>query len=445
MSRFHKRHKTLILAALILLMGITFTGEPIHKVFAVTENTYQNLKIFTHVLDVIQENYVEEVDPKSLIYGAIKGMLETLDPHSSFMPPEMYKELQVETRGTFGGLGIEITIQEGVLTVISPIEDTPAAKAGIEAGDQIIKIEGEPTKSISLLDAVKKMRGPKGSKVTISIRRKGEPELLDFTITRDIIQVKSVRFKMLDEDIGYIRLISFQERTINDLRNAMDEMIQQANGKLGGLILDVRNNPGGLLDQAVEVSDAFLESGLIVYTDGRIPNQKMRFSAEEKNTYSGFPMVVMVNNGSASASEIVAGALKDHRRAVILGTKTFGKGSVQTIIPLEDGSGLRLTTSRYYTPNGTSIQAVGISPDIVVEQTGEDVKSAALPKKQPLMREQDLERHLEPTETVPQEPQDVEKEPQPQAEPEKRTEPKDAQLERALQILKSWRIFAAKP
>jgi carboxyl-terminal processing protease len=437
MSRFHKMYKIMIPVTLVLIMGVAFLGQPIHKVFAVTESTYKNLKIFTHVLDVIQENYVEEVDPQKLLYGAIKGMLETLDPHSSFMPPEMYKELQVETRGTFGGLGIEITIQEGILTVISPIEDTPAARAGIKAGDQIIKIEKELTKNMSLLDAVKKMRGPKGTTVNLSIRRKGVPDLLEFSITRDIIQVKSIRSKMLDKNVGYVRAVSFQERTINDLRKAMDELIGQANGKLAGLILDLRNNPGGLLDQAVEVADAFLESGIIVYTDGRIESQKMKFYAEKKNTYSGFPMVVLVNNGSASASEIVAGALQDHHRAVILGTKTFGKGSVQTIIPLEDGSGLRLTTSRYYTPNGKSIQTVGITPDIIVEQSEEGEKSPVPPSKPPLLREKDLERHLEPTDIPSEKPQETEKEQKPEA--------KDIQLERALQLLKSWRIFAATP
>ncbi|MBW2305589.1 MAG: S41 family peptidase [Deltaproteobacteria bacterium] len=434
MSRLHKRHKIILLTALVLAMGIAFLGEPIHKVFAVTENTYRNLKIFTHVLDVVQENYVEEVEPKTLLYGAIKGMLETLDPHSTFMPPEIYKELQVETRGSFGGLGIEITIRDGVLTVISPIEDTPAARAGVKSGDQIMKIDGESTKNMSLMDSVKKMRGPKGAKITISIRRKGVPELLDFTITRDIIQIKSVRFRMLDKGIGYIRLTSFQEKTAADLRNAMDELIRQAEGKMGGLILDVRNNPGGLLDQAVEVADAFIESGLVVYTDGRIPSQKMKFKATKKNTYTGFPLVVIVNNGSASASEIVAGALQDHHRAVILGTKTFGKGSVQTIIPLEDGSGLRLTTSRYFTPNGKSIQAVGIKPDIVVEQI-ERQEESAVPSKTPhLVRERDLERHLEPQESEPEVPKDMEKEQKPEIQ--------DAQLERALEMLKSWRIFA---
>ncbi len=434
MSRLHKVYKVILLAALVLAMVMVFLSEPIHKVFAVTENTYQNLKIFTHVLDVIQENYVEEVDPKTLLYGAIRGMLETLDPHSSFMPPEMFKELQVETRGSFGGLGIEITIRDGVLTVISPIEDTPAAKAGIKAGDQIIKIDGEPSKNMSLMDSVKKMRGPKGTKITISVRREGDPELLEFTITRDIIRIKSVRFRMLDKDVGYIRLTSFQEKTVKDLRKAMDDLIQQAGGKLSGLVLDLRNNPGGLLDQAVEVADTFLESGLVVYTDGRIPNQKMKFKADKKNTYTGFPMVVIVNNGSASASEIVAGALQDHHRAVILGTKTFGKGSVQTIIPLEDGSGLRLTTSRYFTPKGKSIQAVGITPDIVVEQSEKQEEKAAPPHKPPLVREKDLERHLGPPEGKPEKPKDTEKKKEPEI--------KDVQLERALELLKSWRIFA---
>ncbi|WP_237560711.1 S41 family peptidase [Geobacter anodireducens] len=331
-------------------------------------NDYESIELFTDVLAIVKKSYVEEVDTKKLIYGAINGMLASLDPHSSFMPPDMYKEMKIDTKGSFGGLGIEITIKDGLLTVISPIEDTPAFRAGIKAGDQILKIEDRFTKDMTIMDAVKRMRGPKGTKVTLTIMREGFDKPKEFTLVRDTIQVKSVRFRSMDQGYGYIRIAQFQEKTDDDLVKALKALKEENGGELRGLVLDLRNDPGGLLDQAVKVADHFIEDGLIVYTEGRERESRMQFSARKLGTEPNYPMVVLINSGSASASEIVAGALQDHKRAVVMGTQSFGKGSVQTIIPLSDESGLRLTTARYFTPGGRSIQAKGITPDIVVER-----------------------------------------------------------------------------
>ena len=356
------------------------------------QSPYEYIKLFTDTLNLVQKNYVEEVEVKKLVYGSIKGMLADLDPHSSFMPPEMFKEMQVETSGSFGGLGIEITIRDGVLTVVSPIEDTPAFRAGIEAGDRIIKINGELSKDMTLMEAVKKMRGPKDTEITISIMRKGAQALQDVTIIRDIIKVVSVKSRMLSDDIAYVRLTQFQSRTYADLNRKLKELREKNDFK--GLILDMRNNPGGLLQQAVKVSDYFLKSGLIVYTDGRISQQNMRYQAYDDGCEGDFPIVVLVNGGSASASEIVAGALQDHKRGLVMGTQTFGKGSVQTIIPLDDGSAVRLTTSLYYTPSGRSIQAKGIEPDIVVE-AGTVVEREDRKGFMHNLKEKDLKGHFE--------------------------------------------------
>jgi carboxyl-terminal processing protease len=354
--------KGVIFAGTLVLL--VFTGGVQHGTTAI-EETYEKLKIFTEILSLVQSNYVDDVNSKELIYGAIKGMLESLDPHSAFMPPEAFQEMQVETHGSFGGLGIEITVKDRALTVVAPIEGTPADRAGIQPGDRIVKIEGQVTKDMTLMDAVRKLRGPKGSKVTVSILREGSPEPMDVTLVREVIEVKSIRSKELGDGIYYIRITSFQERTAKDLEAAL-ERANKANTT--ALVLDLRNDPGGLLNQAVAVSDMFLDKGqLIVYTQGRIKNQDLRFTAEHSNGLPKLPMVVLVNGGSASASEIVAGALQDWKRAVILGTKTFGKGSVQTVVPLSDGSGLRLTTAKYFTPRGRSIHGTGIMPDIVVE------------------------------------------------------------------------------
>ena len=357
--------KVVMISALLLVLTLSLGGGVASKGND-TAATYENLRLFTEVLSIVQSQYVDEVPPKDLIYNAIKGTLRGLDPHSSFLDPEMYKEMQVETSGSFGGLGIEITLRDDVLTVVAPIEGTPAYRAGIQPGDRILKIEGLSTKDMQLADAVKRMRGKPGSKITITIVREGWTEAKDFVITREQIRVQSVKNNQLEPGIEYIRLRQFQEQTANDLDTALEKYTKD--GKIQGLVLDLRNNPGGLLTSAVEVTEKFLEPGkLVVYTEGRVRNQNMRFSSNAKHAYTEFPIVILVNQGSASASEIVAGALQDWGRAVVLGTQSFGKGSVQTIIPLSDGSGLRLTTAKYFTPKGRSIHGKGITPDIVVE------------------------------------------------------------------------------
>ena len=418
----------------VFLVGVLIGSAHSQKVSAVSNSTYEDLKVFTEVLGLIQKDYVEETNSKDLINGAIKGMLETLYPHSAFMPPTMYKEMQEETKGRFEGLGIEITVKDSVLTVVSPIEGTPAYKAGILAGDQIVKIDGEPTKNFTLMDSVKRLRGPRGTKVTISILREGFTKPKDFTLVREVIPVRSVRHELLDKNYGYIRLSQFQEKTDDEFEKAIKALQEESKGTLRGLILDLRNNPGGLLDQAVKISDRFIESGLIVSVEGRKEDQKMKFYAHPDGKLAHYPLIVLVNGGSASGAEIVAGAIQDQGRGIIVGTQTFGKGSVQTIIPLKDGSGLRLTTARYYTPNGRSIQAKGIVPDIIVKPSGpEEEKEALIPK---FPAEKDLERHLT----------DVEKGVSKEKEKSKKEEvkekkPVDNQLERALELLKSWEIF----
>ncbi len=398
-------------------------------------NDYESIELFTDVLSMVKKSYVEEVDTKKLIYGAINGMLASLDPHSSFMPPEMFKEMKIETKGSFGGVGIEITVKDGLLMVISPIEDTPAFRAGIKAGDHILKIDDKYTKDMSVVEAVKRMRGPKGTKVVLTILREGFDKPKEFPLMRDIIQVKSVKYKTLDNGYGYVRISQFQEKTDDDLTKALKSLKDENGENLRGLVLDLRNDPGGLLDQAVRVSEHFVDEGkLIVYTEGREKESKMRFTSRATAKEPRYPVVVLINSGSASASEIVAGALQDHKRAVIMGTQSFGKGSVQTIIPLSDNSGLRLTTARYYTPSGRSIQAKGITPDIQVEQ-----KELAAPEKKELMhiREKDLENHFESEEG---------KEPAEQKAklPAYKTDEQikgDYQLLRALDLLKGWGIL----
>ncbi|MBM4273889.1 MAG: S41 family peptidase [Deltaproteobacteria bacterium] len=334
-----------------------------------TPTTDAKLRVFAQALALVEEQYAEPKPVKDLVYGAIQGVVSTLDPHSSFMNPEDFRELQIETKGKFSGIGIEITMKDRILTVVSPIEGTPAYQAGLMAGDQIVKINGQTTKNMSLTEAVKMIRGPKNSKVTLTINREGFTQPRDFSIVREIIPIRSIKARILDGGIGYIRLSTFQDQTDSDLR-AMLKKMQQRLSPFKGLVLDLRNDPGGLLDQAVRVADEFLSSGLIVYTEGRNPQQSMRFYARagHKLESASVPLVVLINEGSASASEIVAGALKDQKRAVIMGTKSFGKGSVQTIIPLEDGSALRLTTALYYTPSGQVINEKGIIPDILVEE-----------------------------------------------------------------------------
>jgi carboxyl-terminal processing protease len=373
--------KALVIGSLLVVFTLSLGGSAASK-SATGGATYEQLRLFTEVLSIVQNQYVDEVPPKELIYSAIKGTLRGLDPHSSFLDPESYREMQVETSGSFGGLGIEITLKDDVLTVVAPIEGTPAYRAGLHTGDRIIKIDGLVTKDMSLPDAVKRMRGKPGTKVTISVVREGWTEPKDFDITREQIRVQSVRTHDLGNGVAYIRLRQFQEQTPSDLDNALDKF---AKNGMKSLILDLRNNPGGLLTAAVEVSEKFVEDGkLVVYTEGRVRNQNMRFSAHAKKSFSSMPMVILVNQGSASASEIVAGALQDWGRAMVVGTQTFGKGSVQTIIPLSDGSGLRLTTAKYFTPKGRSIHGKGITPDIVVELPKDDAKRDRIPAADPL-------------------------------------------------------------
>ena len=444
MRNVGKHIMPVVLLFLGVALGFFLAGHWVPNVSAVPRQDYESLEAFTNILSIVKKNYVEEVDTKNLVNGAINGMLNSLDPHSAYLTPELYKDLQMDTQGRFGGLGIEITVKGGVLTVVSPIEDTPAFKAGIKPGDMIFKIEDEFTKDMTLVDAVKKMRGPKGTKINLSIKRDGVPELIDFTLVRDTIRVQSVRSRVLESGYGYVRLAQFQERSDRDVQKALEKLAAEKGG-LKGLVLDLRNNPGGLLTQAVRVADLFLDSGLIVYTEGRIEAQRQKYYAQKDGSWMDFPLVVLVNGGSASASEIVAGALQDHKRAVVLGTKTFGKGSVQTILPLDDNSALRLTTARYFTPSGRSIQATGIVPDIVVDATPQQ-EGKPDEKRRPTLREENLPGHLPSPQPAPSQQQD-----QGEKEKEKLVPPSgptgdesidnDTQLKRALDLLKSWDVF----
>lgn len=359
----------------VALVGGVLIGKGVERTGHATE-TYEELKVFTEVLSQVQKHYVEEAKVKDLVQGAIRGMLSTLDPHSAYMTPDMYKEMQVETKGEFGGVGIQIGVKDNRLTVIAPIEGTPAFRAGIKAGDFITKVNNETTKDLTLMDAVQKMRGPKGSKVNLTIQRDGVADPMNFELVRDTIKIESVKGKLIDKNIAYIRLTQFQESTGRDLARALKQLHEQ---KATGTILDLRNNPGGLLTAAVEVSEQFVAPGkLIVYIKGR-DGRKDEYVAKAREPVDESPMIILVNEGSASASEIVAGALQDWGRAVVVGTTSFGKGSVQTILPLQDGSGLRLTTAKYYTPKGRTIQSTGITPDIVVKLQPAQQTAAAKP------------------------------------------------------------------
>ncbi|CCK74526.1 MAG: S41 family peptidase [Oleispira antarctica] len=351
----------------------------------------QELRNFTEIFDRIRTAYVEPVDDKTLLQYAIDGMLSNLDPHSDYLLPEDFSELQEHTTGKFGGLGIEVGIEEGLIKVVSPIDDTPAEKAGIKSGDFIVSLDGEPVREMSLNNAIDKMRGEPGTDIALSIRREGEQELLEFILTRAEIKVASVRGESLGDGIGYLRITQFQDQSGPELIEAITKLQKKAQDnkeQLNGLVLDLRNNPGGVLDAAVEVSDAFLNSGLIVYTEGRISESDFRYSATENTIAEDIPLIVLINGGSASASEIVAGALQDHKRAVVVGTQSFGKGSVQSVLPIADNKAIKLTTARYFTPNGRSIQAQGIKPDVFVEQ------SEVTTYEQSYYKESDLSGHL---------------------------------------------------
>jgi carboxyl-terminal processing protease len=434
-----------------LVLGVLL-GKGWERTGHATE-TYEELKTFSEVLTQVQKSYVDETKVKDLVQGAIRGMLSTLDPHSAYMTPDMYKEMQVETKGEFGGVGIQIGVKENRLAVIAPIEGTPAYRAGIKSGDFITKVNDETTKDLTLMDAVQKMRGPKGSKVNLTIQRDGTPDPLQFTLVRDTIKIESVKSKVLD-NIGYVRLTQFQESTGRDLSKVLKQFKDQ---KLQSTILDLRNNPGGLLTASVEVSEQFLPGGkLVVYTKGR-ESKKDEWIAKGKDQMDDSPMIILINEGSASASEIVAGALQDYGRAVIVGTTSFGKGSVQTILPLGDGSGLRLTTAKYYTPKGRSIQSTGITPDIVVkaqpptviakagetksgEKEGESkqVKPTVVPgKDQPAQNGKGQEEGTPKNGTMPQLPP-VDASGEPSLE-------QDVQLQKAVEMLKTWKIFKELP
>ena len=436
-------------------------------------DAYKELKTFTDVLALIQKNYVEVVDVKGLIEGALKGMLLTLDPHSSYMNEETYNELKVETKGEFGGLGIEITIKDNLLTVVAAIEDSPAFKAGVEPGDQIIKIGDEFAKNISLVDAVKKMRGPKGTPVTISVHRKDRKDLIPIVIIRDVIKVKSVRFRTLEDRFGYVRLVQFQEDSTDEFVKALTELPKLCKDKkLHGLVLDLRNNPGGLLNQATRISDLFLKDGVIVYTDGRLESQKQKYYAHDDGSEPEFPVIILVNGGSASASEIVSGALQDAGRAIILGVQTFGKGSVQTILPMENGGALRLTTALYFTKSGRSIQAQGITPDVIVadKRLVDEPEEGLEEDESGPRKEKDLPGALKNPQKKDGAADGAEK-PAAPPDPSKPVEPQskkkddkimlgsrdamkmdlatllqnDPQLDEALKLLKTWHVFQGKP
>jgi carboxyl-terminal processing protease len=438
--RFGKERTSLkTILVLAMMVGAIFFNGHRGLVKAGTDDVYKNLEVFAEVLRQIEKNYVDPQDANKLISSAIKGMVQSLDPHSSFMTKEEHQDLLMETKGSFSGVGIEITLRDNIIVVVSAIEGTPAYEAGIESGDKIVKIDDRPTTDMTIMDAVKSIRGEKGTKVKLTIVREANDKPLEFVVTRNVIPLKSVRQYFLTPTIGYIRVSNFQSKTTEDLSAALNSL--EKGEKLEGLILDLRNNPGGLLSQAIEVSDLFLDSGVIVSTKGRDGAQDMEVSAHKNSKERKYPMVVLVNGGSASASEIVSGALQDNKRALVLGTKTFGKGSVQTILPLSDGSGLRLTTARYYTPSGKSIQVSGIIPDVEVKftPTGEDEeKDKGKSKKE--LREADLRGHMENNVTTGQkkpagEFKDIDKQARALVE-------KDNQVRQAVQLLQTWHIFS---
>ncbi|MEQ6342529.1 MAG: S41 family peptidase [Gammaproteobacteria bacterium] len=377
-------------------MGISISVG--HSVFAEREKPVtaslplDELRTFTEVLNKIKTDYVEPVDDKTLLQNAIRGMLTGLDPHSAYLDADAFKDLQVSTTGEFGGLGIEVGMEDGFIKVISPIDDTPAQQAGIQAGDLIIRIDDTPVKGLTLGEAVNRMRGKPGTDITLTVAREGQEKPLKFTLKRAVIKVSSVKGRTLEPGFGYIRISQFQSNTGDNLNQFITKLKQENGDKLKGLVLDLRNNPGGVLNASVAVSDAFLEKGLIVYTDGRLKDSHQKFQATPGDILKGAPLVVLINGGSASASEIVAGALQDQKRAILMGTKSFGKGSVQTVVPIDNNAALKLTTARYYTPSGRSIQAEGITPDIALENV--KVSAGEKPILEPV-KEADLSGHLQ--------------------------------------------------
>lgn len=408
------------------------TATDYHDAIAATD--YQQLQKFSQVMEMVRRAYVEELSDEKLIDGALAGMLSSLDPHSTYLDKEMYKQMNVDTRGEFGGLGIEISAADGGILIVAPIEDTPADRAGIKAGDLIIKIDDELARDMSLAEAVKKMRGKPGTAILLTIFRKGENAPLEIRIVRDTIKVKSVKGDILAPGYAYLRVTQFQETTSTLLRKKIAELRGQAGGSLSGAVLDLRNNPGGLLDQAVEVTDMFLDSGNIVSTKSRA-GKNLSFDARSGDELKGLPLIVLINNGSASASEIVAGALQDHHRAVLLGTRSFGKGSVQSVVPLADGTAIKVTTALYYTPNGRSIQAEGIDPDITVEQIQVKKEDEDKTIQLPHLSERDLKGHLENGKSKKEKAIDRAAGGVPSEAMQKRL-PLDVQLQRALDLLR---------
>lgn len=434
----HPRPRLLFSALLISVMvaGPACAKKP-------TDSTYELLNLFGEVFDRVRTDYVEEVSDQKIIEAALNGMLTSLDPHSSYMNEKQFDEMKVQTKGEFGGLGIEVTMENGLVKVVSPIDDTPAAKAGVKPGDMIAEIDDQQVMGMTLSDAVEKMRGPVGTKVKLTLLREGLKQPLKLSMQRDTIHIQSVRSRR-EGDIAYLRVNSFSENTAEAMGAAFEKQKKDIGSGLKGIVLDLRNNPGGLLDQAIEVSDAFLERGEIVSTRSRNPQESRRYAATAGDIANGLPIVVLINEGSASASEIVAGALKDHKRAVALGTKTFGKGSVQTVIPISGHGAIRLTTARYYTPSGTSIQAKGITPDIEVEQaklekldknSGVGISEATL--RGHLVNDQEKTTETTPIEvTIP-----AKTETKPTAPSKDISAAEDYQLSRALDLIRALSIY----
>jgi len=422
------RRKIMVGVCLITVLAFVsaWTFE-VQKQKKSSDDLFKQVSLFSDTLAIIQSDYVDEVSPKDLIYGALKGMLSSLDPHSQFLDPDTYNELKVDTEGKFGGLGIEITLKDGLLTVVTPIEDTPAWKAGIKANDRVVKINNDLTRDMSLTDAVKKLRGKPGEAVHLTVLRESQKKVIEFNIVRDIIKIKDVKqARILEDGIGYVRLTEFRENTAVDLASVLERLKKEG---MNSFILDLRNNPGGLLDVAVDVTSKFIEKGkLVVYTKGRRASQNLRFTARLSNPVLDIPMIVLINEGSASGSEIVAGALQDYKRAIIAGTKSFGKGSVQTVIPLSDGSALRLTTSKYFTPSGKVIHGKGVMPDIVIEDIkpqSEELSEAVNDQKQEVFEQ------IEKKEKKPEEKNGFDYK-------------KDLQLIRAIDVLKAITIYRAQ-
>ena len=424
-------------AAIILDMGVLADREPDKE--TLSPLPLDELRTFTEVFSRIKADYVEPVEDKKLLEDAVQGMLSGLDPHSAYLDAESFRDMRVETEGQFGGLGIEVTMENGFVKVVSPIEDTPAARAGVKPGDLIIRLDDKAVKGMTLTEAVRVMRGKPGTDITLTIVREGVSKPLKITLARAVIKIQSVKNRILEPGFGYVRITQFQAGTEKGLADAVKKLETENKGALRGMVLDLRNNPGGVLNAAVGVSDAFLDKGLIVYTEGRVADSKMKLSATPGDPLNGAPLVVLVNGGSASASEIVAGALQDHKRAVIMGTKSFGKGSVQTIIPVSNGAALKITTARYYTPNGRSIQASGIVPDIVTEEARITKNEAG-----DRLREADLARHLENGDEVAKPKEEPKKEDRNKDETGKAPAAEDYQLQEALNLLKGISFFGAK-